>query len=816
MIKQTIAHYRITAKLGQGGMGEGYRATDTKLDREVAIKILPQEISDDPVRRKRFIREAKAACALNHPHVCVIYEVSETEDGCPFIAMEFLPGQTLDLLPTNKPLDDESVVEIGSQIADALDAANEAGIIHRDIKPANIHRDGRGRVKVLDFGLAKRTDRAPSADASTAEHTEPGKLMGTPSYMSPEQTRCETLDHRSDLFSLGVLLYELTTGRPPFEGASMAETVEKITHTQPEAIARFNYSVCPELERIIRKCLEKKPDHRYQSARELLIDLKRLERCSSTQEAVLSPKQKPWKTVATVAAVVPIACLLLGIWWSQQNTSADTLRFGKSVAVLLFELKGEDMASLADSLGEELANALGGLRKFDKVPPWSSSSSADDGRNDRRGTAERLEVSTILEGSIRREGDQLRILMRLVNPFDGKSGNTLWNADYNYVESEETPFAIQDQITRSVVDALEVQLDNDGQGEFVNRFTTNPVAYECYTRGRFHWKQRGVGLEMAKRWFELALYYDSHTGRPEDSQMAPAYVGLADTYHLQAFYGDIPAREGRAKAREYVERAIEIDNQMAEAYATLAWAKMQECDGVGADRAFRRAIELDDQLLSANLWYATLLAVFGNFEKGREHARKALELDPVSRGNRTISAWQLQNNRGYKEALDILDKVIKEYPEYALAHFIQGLTYVDVNEPDKAIPSCEEAVRLSGGQAMHRALLASAYAAAAQGDNAHKIIAGLESESYLSPQTVHYIAEAHLFLDEKERCYQILEAQASERGGMPFLTAPPSYEALFAEERFIKLVNDSGLLKYNPTTETFELNTDPRERDRDP
>ncbi len=274
MINSTIAHYRITAKIGQGGMGEVYRATDTKLDREVAIKILPQEICDDPARRKRFLYEAKAASSLNHPHVCVIYEVSETDDGRPFIAMEFLPGQTPDLLPRDKTLDDESVVEIGSQIADALDAANQAGIIHRDIKPANVHRDARGRVKVLDFGLAKRTDTAPSSDATTVEHTEPGKLMGTPSYMSPEQTRCDTIDHRSDLFSLGILLYELTTGRLPFDGASIAETMEKITRDPPEAIARFNYEVSSELERTIHKCLEKKPDHRYQTVRETEMETK--------------------------------------------------------------------------------------------------------------------------------------------------------------------------------------------------------------------------------------------------------------------------------------------------------------------------------------------------------------------------------------------------------------------------------------------------------------------------------------------------------------------------------------------------------------
>jgi serine/threonine protein kinase/Tfp pilus assembly protein PilF len=822
MINTSIAHYKVTSKLGQGGMGEVYRATDTKLGRDVAIKILPPEIADNPQRRMRFLREAKAASALNHPNVCTIYEVGETDDGLPFIAMEYLPGQTLESLARQKPLEDEQVVDIGIQIADALDAAHQAGIVHRDIKPANIHVDEQSRVKVLDFGLAKltETEGASDADATTVEETEPGKVLGTPSYMSPEQARGEVLDQRSDLFSLGIVLYQMTTGRLPFKGSSFAETVEKITRAQPEAIARFNYEVSSELERIIRKCLEKKPEERYQTARELLIDFKRLRKTSEsrTGESVLSQKQSSPIRLAAVSAVAVIVLAVLGIWWFQRDAApSEGLRFGKSVAVLPFDLKSEGMESLADSLGEELANALGGLRKFDKVPPWSSSSSIEEGGTDRKGMAERLEVSTLLEGSIRREGDQLRILMRLVNPFDGGSGNVIWNDDFNYDQSKELPFAIQDKITRSVVNILDVQLDNDAQDEFVIRFTRSPEAYDCYIKGRYHWKDRGRGLEMAKHWFELALLYDSFPGRPEDSRMAPAYVGLADTYHMQAFYGDIPAREGNAKGREYVKRALEIDDQMAEAYATLAWSKMIECDGVGADQAFRRAIELDEQFVTARLWYASLLGCLGDYENGREQARKAMVLDPVSTATRTITAWQLTINQEWKEALDILDGVIADKPDYALAHYVMGLTHLRADEPDKAISSYTEAVRLSGGQAFLRAGLASAYASANQDDKAREVIAGLEPEMYFSNGAYKDIARAHLDLGEKERCYQILETYHSEMGGDPWLLWwSHSLEALYNEPRFIKLVNDAGLLKYNPTTETFELNTEPRISDENP
>jgi len=811
MINQTIAHFRITSKLGQGGMGEVYRATDTKLDREVAIKILPQEISDDPIRRKRFIKEAKAASALNHPHVCVIYEVNETEDGCPFIAMEFLPGQTLDLLPANKPLDDETVVEIGSQIADALDAANQAGIIHRDIKPANIHRDGRGRVKVLDFGLAKRIDQALSQgpQGTTLDMTEAGKLLGTPSYMSPEQTRCETLDHRTDLFSLGVLLYELTTGRLPFEGSSIAETVEKITHEQPEAIARFNYGVSPELERIIRKCLEKKPDHRYQSSRELLIDLKRLQRDSSTQEATLPEKRHSWKAFIALAGVAVLALVLLGIWWSQRDAlPLEAFRHGKSVAVIPFKVQSEDMTIFAEGLCEGLANALGGVEQFDRIPPWSSSSSFRQESSNKRQMAETMQVSTILEGSIiQGAGNQMRISATLINPFSGRSGAVMWGGNYDHSQSTDLPFAIQDEITRSIVESLRLELEDDPARQFVKRYTKSPEAYDSYSKGRFFWKQRGAGLKKAERYFELALLFDSPTGSIEDSNMAPAYVGLADTFNMQAFYGMTPSRSAGERALRYVKKALEIDDQMAEAYAALAWLKLHAGDGgVGAAQAFEKAIELDDRLASARYWYGTYFFLTGDYENARKRALEALKIDPVSESTRTLAAMQLQGARYYEESLDILKDVLGDNPDFMLAHYVIGLTHTSMQRQEAGITSLGKAARLSGQQPFVMASLAYAHALAGNVDDARQILASLGSSVDRGVFIASQVAATALSLGEKETCYELLEQSLREYGSNPWLWHYDWFVTLRSEQRFIEIVERSGLLKYNEATQAFEVN----------
>jgi len=603
------------------------------------------------------------------------------------------------------------------------------------------------------------------------------------------------------------VLYQLTTGRLPFKGSSFAETVEKITRAQPEAIARFNYEVGTELERIIRKCLEKKPEDRYQTARELLIDFRRLKRESGSQAVAPAPRQRSPIRVGLVALTV-VAVVLGGFWWSRRNAvSPDIYPYGKSVAVVSFEHENSGMDALAASLGDGLVNALGGVRKFDRVPPWEASSRADQLSPDKKAVAVRLGVSRLLTGSIRKEGDTVRISVKLLNPFDGKSGNVVWHYDHDYDEGKELPFETQDRITRSVVESLNVQLDNQGQSKFVNRFTESPEAYECYSKGRFLWSRRHVELEKAKHWFELALLYDSPTGSAEDSRMAPAWVGLADTYTLKAFYGFLPAPEATSKALGHIKKALAIDDTLTEAYATLGWIRLNECDGPGAAAAFEKSIELNDRYVPAYQWYASYFNAIGDLDNAAIKAKEALEIDSVTEGSKTISAWQL-GKADPTEAVQQLDEVIQRQPQFALAHYVRGEGLIELKQVDAAVQSYESALRLSDDQAFYFYLsgVAYAYAKAGRREEAWRTIKQLETVTDLAKVPTLLFASACLELGDKERCYEILERSLVEGGGNPWLLYR-GLHGIESEPRFIDLINRTGLLKYNPTTQAFEVNS---------
>jgi TolB-like protein/Tfp pilus assembly protein PilF/predicted Ser/Thr protein kinase len=802
MINKTIAHYRITAKLGQGGMGEVYRATDTKLDRDVAIKVLPQEICDDPARRKRFLKEAKAASSLNHPNVCTIYEVGETEDGQPFLAMEFLPGQTLDLLAENKPLENEKVVDIGSQIADALDAAMQAGIIHRDIKPANIHRDAQGRVKVLDFGLAKRMDSAPTPDASTAEQTEAGKLMGTPSYMSPEQARGEDLDHRSDLFSAGIVLYQLTTGRLPFEGSTLAETVEKITHTQPEAIARFNYEISPELERIIRKCLEKKPEDRYQSARELLIDFRRLQRDSSTQEAALPEKQHSWKAFIALAGVAVVAMVLLGIWWSRRDAGlSDAFRFGKSVAVLPFR-SDEEFRFVADGLGEELAGGLSRLDNIERVPPFSSSERLKGDALDLESIANQLRVSTLLQGSIRRAAQTLMISAELVEPY---SDSLIWQETYEYDQVTEVPFRIYKEIAQSIAQALDIELSSEQEATLMTAHTTNPRAWQAYLEGRSFWARRGPDLWRARNLFNLALSCDSATGREESSEFALAWVGLSDTYMQMATYGLMRPAHAFPKAIEYANMALKINPTLGDAYATLGFCQLfYEADLVASDRSFQEALKLNPRDIEALHWYMYNLSVRGRHAQAIATCEKACEIDPQSDIALHHLSLALYVAEEIQRAEEEFGKLVARSPDVWLWHMGLGWVLLEGNDPQEAVRELELAVQLSGRLSWALSGLGRAYASAGHRDDALHILDELEARSQTEYVNALYFCELYIAIGEHGKAMEKLREAVDLREAVFTIHFWPLYRPLWKEPAFIELVNQIGVARYDSATGRFE------------
>jgi len=802
MINTNIAHYKITAKLGQGGMGEVYRATDTKLDRDVAIKILPVEISNDPDRRKRFIKEAKTASSINHPYVCTIYEVGETDEGQPFIAMEFLPGQTLGDFAHGKPLDDEKIVAIGAQIADALDAAHSAGIVHRDIKPENIHIDSQGRVKVLDFGLAKIAHTRPVSEISTAEMTEPGKLMGTPDYMSPEQARSQDVDHRSDLFSVGIVLYELTTGRLPFSGSGLVETMEKITGTQPEAMARFNYDLSPELERITCKCLEKKPEDRYQTAKELLIDFRRLQRQSSSLTSITPEKQRSWWGTWLIAVCIAIALMaVLGSWWSHRSARSETFRFGKSVAVLPFQ-SAEEFHYVSDGLGQELSGRLSQLKGI-RIPPFSTSDRLTGNDLDFISIANKLEVSALLRGNIQRDGQTLQISADLINPH---TNFLVWHGTYQYDQVKEMPFDIYHEITRSIAQKLGIKLSGEQEEALMVAHTSNARAWKAYLEGFHFWERRGSDLWRAKHLFELALSFDSPTGHEKDSEFALAWVGLADTYTQLATYSMMPQGEAYSLAIEHAKRALDLNPFLGDAHATLGFSKTWYlADLEGALCSFAEARILNPRDTRAYYWPTWALLSLGRDADAIEMCKEACEIDPWSDVALFHLCYAYWVSGDAEKAEETARQLTARQPDLWLGHFLLARVLLERDRSPEAFEEARKAVDLSDRLPMALRVLGQVYAAIDRKHDTRKFLQELTDRSRANKisDDANFVA-LYVALGDFDKAIEHVHKLVEERSSLLLLHFWPDFRPLWQDPRFIKLVNQAGVAQYNPETKRFD------------
>jgi eukaryotic-like serine/threonine-protein kinase len=700
MIGQTVSRYHILEKLGGGGMGVVYKAEDTELGRFVALKFLPDDLAKDPQALERFRREARAASALNHPNICTIYEIGK-HDGHPFIAMEFLDGTTLKHRIAGRSLDNETLVGLAMEIADALDAAHSKGIVHRDIKPANIFVTARGHAKVLDFGLAKVADRGSGSNVSDHETrtideqhlTSPGSTLGTVAYMSPEQARAKELDGRSDLFSFGAVLYEMATGMVPFRGESSPVIFKAILDETPVSPLRLNPDLPADLERIIGKALEKDRNLRYQTAADLRSDLARLKRdLDSGRSSGITPASSAAaasaSAAATQAAVTTnwakfvmggIALVLLlvmagaAVYFLRGKSEPGKI---SSIAVLPFVNATSDPANeyLSDGLTESLIGTLSQLPDL-KVMARSTAFRFKGNQEDPRQIGQSLKVGAVLVGRITQRGDEMAVQADLVNTADGSE---LWGSHYARRMSDITQ--VQSDITRDISNSLRLRLTSNAKEHLGNAGTTNAEAYRLYLEGRQLWYGRTPeGLKKSIDLFQQAI--------AADPNYSLAYTGLAETYTVAPAYGvGITSKQARQVADDATRKALELDASSAEGHTARAMALCQAWKWKEAEQEFQRALALNPNSSNTHYFYAMEFLVAQNrLDQTLQELRTAMSLDPLSPILNTNYASVLTMAHRYEESLAQFQKALLADPEFKPAHYKLSLLYAATGHFGEAV-----------------------------------------------------------------------------------------------------------------------------------
>ncbi len=779
MIGKTISHYKILEKLGEGGMGVVYKAEDTRLKRVVALKFLPSSIMASESEKTRFVHEAQAAAALNHPNICTIYEIDEA-DGQQFIAMEFVEGASLKEKIAAGPLKIDEAINLATQIAEGLQAAHEKGITHRDIKPANVMITNKGQAKIMDFGLAKLAEQKTRL-------TKTGMTVGTVAYMSPEQAQGVDADHRSDIWSFGVMLYEMITGQHPFKGLYEQAVVYSIMNEEPEPMTGLRTGVPMELERNVNKALAKKPDERYQQFDEILVDLRLLQKgfASRISKQTLAGVKSPRKKRAYLSgAVVGLIALLIGIgFYSRMQTEEQQARYD-SIAVLPLEnLSADpDQEYLVDGMTEALIAELAQISAL-RVILRTSVMRYKDTSKPLPEIAHELNVNTIVEGSVLRVGERVRITAQLI---DAATDRHLWAKSYE--RDLRDILSLQGEVAQAIASEIRVKLTPQEETQLARTRPVNPAAHDLYLKGRFAWNKRTpAGMTKSVEYFNQALEHDPTN--------ALIWAGLADSYNQLGYRGSLLPREAYPQAKAAAAKALQANPALAEAHAAMGYALFNyDWDWAAAERALRRALELNPNYAEAHHWYSHYLMDTGRVEESLEESKRALELDPLSMIISVHLGWHYIFARQYDLAVEHLKKVVAHDRSFYSAHLQLGRAYQFQGALAEAIAEQRKGAALSGNSTEASAALAVALALAGQREEATRILSQLKqmpTDQYVSSFD---IAAVYAGLGATTQTFEWLEKARQERASRVIeLKADPLFDSLRFDPRLHDLLRRMNL-----------------------